>query len=113
MGSARRSLGEISYADQVKASGGHFSTDGGPPAELITEPAQATDSEKFKMFRSKLFKKVEDENYVSQSDNSEEAENDEIQVDDEDVRKDEGFFRNSLRMQKDGLIDIQEIIKKR
>ena len=55
---------------------------------------------------------VIEQDYVSQSENSEDAEDEDHEPYDADDIKEEQFFRKSCKMQKDGLISLLKIIKK-
>lgn len=61
------------------------------------------------MFRNKMQKAVEDQDYFSQSNNSDDVEEEAVL---EDEKKDESFLKTSIVMQKEGKISLLKIIKK-
>ena len=69
-----------------------------------------TSQKKFDMFKSKVQKMVEDQDYFSQTEQSESDEDEEENTVDKDKQKAHIFFKKSLRMQKEGTISLLKVI---
>ena len=70
-----------------------------------------TNDHKFALFKSKVQKLVEDQDYFSESERSASGDEDENQFD-MDRAKLQIFFKKSLKMQKEGTINLLDIIRK-
>ena len=69
--------------------------------------------EKFDAFKKKMAKLMDDQDAVSESGNSEQAEEEiDGNKEAEEELKDEMFLKKSTKLQKDGLVSIAKIIQK-
>ena len=64
------------------------------------------------MFKQKVQKLVEDQDYFSQTDNSDSGAEDDENLLDRDKQLAQIFFKKSVAMQKDGSISLLKIIQK-
>ena len=76
------------------------------------ETAQNTKHEKFQMYRNKLEKIVNEQDYFSYSEDSEDGLEEALEADAEDELKEVQFYRKSQKLQKEGLLSLLRIIKK-
>jgi len=61
---------------------------------------QSTAHDKFRMFRNKLEKFVQEQDYVSHSEDSEDELDEAVNVNAENKHKEEGFYKRSTKLQK-------------
>ena len=64
------------------------------------------------MYRNKLEKIVNEQDYVSYSEDSEDGLEEALEADAEDELKEVQFYRKSQKLQKEGLLSLLRIIKK-
>ena len=68
-------------------------------------------SEKFDVFKNKIKKMMEEQDYQSESQESEGVEAEET-LEQEEGARDQTFLKKSLKMQKEGKVSLLSIIKK-